>query len=89
VPDADVLSYSITSSALAKSEGGTDIDFAFSELARHRAKPIRLLRRETVLQRNVPALDITEITEGLLQNGEIDFFLIGTAGVPKHADARH
>src|SRR5262249_14035508 len=59
-----------------------------NQLGRKAGKAIRYFRGETVLQDNILAFDITEITHALPYRTEIDFlfFLVGT--VPKYANAR-
>jgi len=47
---------------------------------------MRLLGGKAMLQLNVFALDIAEIAEGFPQNAQVDVFLLGAAGVPKHAN---
>src|SRR5215831_8269128 len=59
-----------------------------SQVGRKAGKAIRYFRRETVLQDNILAFDITEITHALPYGTEIDFFFFLVGTVPKYANAR-
>jgi hypothetical protein len=59
-----------------------------NQLGRKAGKAIRYFRGETVLQDNILAFDITEITHALPYRTEIDFFFFLVGTVPKYANAR-
>jgi hypothetical protein len=64
------------------------IDFAFGKLLRQGAIPLRLFGGKTVVQFDVLAFDVAKLVKRLGQGAQIFRFLLGVAGVPKHADAR-
>ena len=52
-----------------RGDGQNYVNFAFDELPCKRAKPVRLLGRKAMLQLNVLAVDVTEVSECLAHYG--------------------
>src|SRR5215475_7803562 len=66
--------------------GDDHIDFVVDQVSPEFAISIRLISRISMQEHRVFAVDVTEITECLRQDIQINLLLLCTACVPKNAD---
>jgi hypothetical protein len=63
-----------------------DVGFFIDQFLRQYPEPFRLFVRKAMVQMDVFAFDIAKIVERFYQHTQINFFFLGAARVPEHAN---